>query len=223
MIHHLYQPPVVLVYHSPSLQGDLKDKGRHSIGSEQPRHKGPIEPIVLLALLRLGRLAREEIGLLAVDDVLAGPEVSLVRVDALAARDELVAEDEDQVERDAQVGGDEVLVVEVAPLGVVREHVEVLGQRDDDAEDQGAPRPVHAQRRLERQRRVGHLLRLTGPHEVDVRHEDRDPGEQAEDGDQVDEVAEDGLGVVGDVHVGQQGEEGGHAESVDGDAPSVGP
>jgi hypothetical protein len=51
--------------------------------------------------------------------------------------------------------------------------------------------------------------------------EDRDPGQQAEDSDQVDEVFEDGLG--GSVHVeeGEEAEEGGEPEGVDGDAAGI--
>lgn len=180
-----------------------KKKKKKKVVSEQPRHKSPIEPIILPLRLRLGRRARQISRLLAIDLLLTRPEIRLLGLDPFALGHEFIPEDEDQIDRDPQVRCDELLVVEVAPFRVVCEHVERFGQGDDDAENQGAPGAGDAQGRLVRERGVGDVLGLPGPDEVDVCDEDGDPGQEAEDGDQVDEVFEDGCGVAGDVHVGE--------------------
>lgn len=138
--------------------------------------------------------------------------------DALGAGVELVTEDEYQVDGDTEVAGDESGGVPAA----LDEYFETLGQGDEDAHGEGAVRPPNAQRRHVRHLGVREALRLARAHEPDVRHQNRDPRHQAEDGDHVDEVREDGLGVVGDVHEGEQGEDGRGAERVQRDAPVVG-
>lgn len=72
-----------------------------SCALEQPRDKGPVEPVVLLALELALRLVREERFLLAVNLVFARVEIGLVRLDALCLLDDLVAEDEGEVDGDA--------------------------------------------------------------------------------------------------------------------------
>ena len=102
-----------------------------------------------LLVLLLG----DPLGLVGVDDGLAGPQVCLLGFDLLGLLDDLVAGDHDEVERDAlmenvlalvaggkkakqrmtyEVAGDEVLVVELA-----NEDVEVLGQSHEAAECKG--------------------------------------------------------------------------------------
>lgn len=161
--------------------------------------------------------------LFAVDLVLSGPQIRSQGIHALATSCELVPEDQHQVQRDTEVGRDEVLVVEVAPLRVVGEDVEVLGQGDDNAEEQGTVGAGNTERRGVGHALDGDLLGLASTHEVDVGDQDRDPGQQTEDGDQVDKVLEDGLGVAGDVHVGQQGEHRAGSQGVHGNTATVGP
>lgn len=169
----------------------------------------------------LGGLVGEELLLLAVDDVLAGVEVALVGADALALGDELVAEDEGEVDGDADVAGDEGDVVGLEGEAG-DEGVEVLGDGHEHADEERHVRAPDAERRRVRHHLVGQALRLARAHEPDVRHEDRDPREQAEDGGHVDEVREHGLGVVGHVEEAQEAEEGGREEGVDGHAAAVG-
>ncbi|GKT67100.1 hypothetical protein ColTof4_12728 [Colletotrichum tofieldiae] len=192
--------------------------------SKQPGQEGLVEPATLATLaalgLLLGSLARQELLLLAVDDVLAGVEIGLVGLDATGLVVELVAEDEDDVKRNAEVASDESLVLLLAEVSA-GEDIVVLGEGDDDAEEQSAIGAPDTKRCDVRQDLVGDVLRLAGLAPPDVSDEDRDPGEQTEDGRQVDEVAEDSLGVVGDVHEGQQGKEGGESKSVDGDTALV--
>jgi hypothetical protein len=69
---------------------------------EQPCNKCPVEPVAaLLASVfeLLLRLVGHKCLLLAVDLVLAGVEVSLVRLDALGLHEELVAKNADEVNR----------------------------------------------------------------------------------------------------------------------------
>lgn len=50
---------------------------------------------------------------------------------------EFIPEDHDQIQRDSEITGDEVLVVPLA-VGPVCEHVEVLEHGDQDAEEERA-------------------------------------------------------------------------------------
>ncbi|GKT46287.1 uncharacterized protein ColSpa_06468 [Colletotrichum spaethianum] len=193
--------------------------------AEQPGQEGLVEPSTLAAFaapgLLLGGLARQELLLLTINDVLARVEVGLVGLDAASLVVELVAEDEDEVKRDTEVTGDEGLVLLLAKVAA-DEDIVVLGKSDDDAKGQSAVRAPDTEGGDVGKDLVGDVLGLAGLAPPDVGDKDRDPGQQTEDGSQVDEVAEDSLGVVGDVHEGQQREEGREAESVDRDATLVG-
>lgn len=71
---------------------------------EEPRNKGPIEPVAVLlssVLECLLRLVSNEGLLLAVNLVLASVKVGLVRLDALRLHDELVAKDAYEVDWNA--------------------------------------------------------------------------------------------------------------------------
>ena len=84
-----------------------------------------------------------------------------------------------------EVAGDKVLVVEAAVVALC-EDVEVLGQGDEHAEEERNARADEAKRRRVRQLVVGDALGPARAHKVDVRDEERDPGQEAEDGRQVD-------------------------------------
>lgn len=102
------------------------------------------------------------------------------------------------------------------------ETVVALGETDDDTEDQGDVGARGAKGSAVRQVRFRDVLGLARAHKVDVCYEKGDPSEEAEDGDQVDEVAEDGFRVAGDVHVGDTCDAGAEDEGIDGDAATVG-
>ena len=190
---------------------------------KQPGNKRVIEPARIPPISLLRRRNRQELGLVAVDRVLARPDIRLRGRNTFGLGDELVPEDHDQVQRDAEVRGDEVLVVELAVcLRVVHEDVVVLRERDEAAEHERDVRAGQAQGCDKGQGFDGDVLRAPGVDEVDVGDEKGDPGEQAEDGDEVDKVPEDGLGVVRDVHVREKTEGGGEPQGVDGDAAAVG-
>lgn len=121
-----------------------------------------------------------------------------------------------------EVTGDKVLVVK-STVGSTSKNVEVLGQSNKAAEEQrnnGSPETERSS--------VGHLvsgntLGATSANEPDVRNEQRDPGQQTEDRGEVDEVSENGLGVVGSVHEGGAAEESRDCQSRDGDTALIGP
>lgn len=173
-------------------------------------------------LLHLSIVRRNKGSLLTIDLILAGPQISLLGLNTLALGDELVSEDQNQIQGNTQVSGDEVLVVEVAPFLVVREDVVVLGENDQNAETQGDVGADDAEGGDVGQVGVGDVLGATGAHEVDVGDQDRDPGQETEDSDQVDEVLEDGLRVVGNVHVGDQSDGRTNGQSIDWDTATVG-
>lgn len=100
---------------------------------EQPRNVAVVEfgPAGAVGL-GLG-LGSKELLLLAVDNVLATVEVGFVGLDTAALCDQHVTKDENQEERNAQVGGDEGGVVK--RLALQDEDTIVLGQGNDAAEE----------------------------------------------------------------------------------------
>jgi len=153
-------------------------------------------PLALVLPIIPHLLRREELGLLLIDARLAAVEVGRLGPHSLGLHDELVAEDHDEVERDPQVGSDEVLVVPFAVSArlVVRDEVvEALEEGDQTAEEEGDVRSPDSSRRDKRQGRIRDALCFASTNEVDVGDEDRDPCQDAKDCDEVDEVLEDGL------------------------------
>src|SRR5262245_30615184 len=110
--------------------------GKYTSQLKQPRNESSIEQPALPVGPLLGGLPGKELGLFSVDFALATPEVGFLGLDTLGLGRELVSEDQSEVERNAKVCGDEVLVVEVAVLRVVDEYVVVLGEGDQNAETQ---------------------------------------------------------------------------------------
>lgn len=123
--------------------------------------------------------------------------------DALALGRELVSEDQDQVDRNSKVSSDECRVISAE---ITDENIKVLGQCNQDAEEQGDVRAPDAQRCVVRHDIVGDALSLTGATEGDVGDENGDPGQETKDGRQVDKVGEDLLGVIRHVHECQKTE-----------------
>ena len=60
-----------------------------------------------------------------------------------------------------------------------------------------------------------------GADKIDVGNKNGDPGQDTEDGDEVDKVVEDVCGGLGDVEEGDEGDGGGESESVNGDTAAV--
>ncbi len=122
---------------------------------EQPRNKSAIKPIALLSIGLLLRLMSKESLFLTINLVLATVKVCLMRLDHLRLLKELVAEDQDQVDRNAlhdvlvstlrrtetccrltyKVTSDEILIIKVSVFAF-REDIEVLRESDQDAEEQ---------------------------------------------------------------------------------------
>ncbi|KAH3668180.1 hypothetical protein OGAPHI_001934 [Ogataea philodendri] len=143
---------------------------------------------ILLAVSGSNLLLLQELVLLrlGVDDVLVSDKVGLFWLDSLGSHDNLVSEQRDQKHWNTDVRGNKRLVIEAG-----NEHVERFGNRDQAAEEQGEPGSVWLQRSV-----VDKLLSIVtlGLHssgEVEVGHQDGDPGEQTKDGHHVNEVVED--------------------------------
>lgn len=169
-------------------------------------------------------LSCQILGLLLVNLGLAAEEISSLWPDLLRLHDDLVTEDHDDVKWDTKVGGDEVLVVELAVsswLVIWDKVVESLEESDDAAEEEGDVGSPDSTWRDEWHLAVEDTLGLAGSHEVDVRDKDGDPGKDTEDGDEVDEVGEDGLGRGADVEVGEEAERGGKSKSVNWDTTAI--
>lgn len=192
---------------------------------KQPGHKMPVKPSSRLALPSEGLLGQKLL-FLTVNHVFAREQVGGEGGPALGPGDDLVAEDHEEVEGDAEVAGDEVSVVEfLEPFLtslVVHKDVKVLEDGDDDAEAKGEVGAPQAKR--------SHVVHLTlvdalGPSrldEINVRHQDGDPGQDAEDGDQVDEIIEYFLRIICNVEEGDQGDESRETKSIDGHPAAVG-
>lgn len=192
--------------------------------SKQPRDEILIKPPPPV-LLPARRLVRHEFGFLTVDDVLTREQVRRQRRPAPGPSHQLVPSDHAEVEGDAQVSGEEVLVVELfAALAAldVHEDVEIFEDGDDDAEAESEVGAVEPKGRRVVHLRLVDALGAPGFDEVDVRDEDGDPGQEAEDGGQVDEIAKYLAGIVGHIEERDAGDDGREAERVDGDATAVG-
>jgi len=144
--------------------------------------------------------------LITIKDILASEQVSLMGLDTLGLLDELVSKQQDQIQRNTKVSSDEVLVVKVAIALIVGEGGKVLGQGDQAAPEEGEVGAPDAEGSSVGELLGGYALGFAGAAEVDVGDEDGDPGQQTEDGGQVDKVAEDFLAAGRDVHVCQQTE-----------------
>lgn len=192
---------------------------------DQPGNKGLVEPAAVSATgCLLLRCVRQESFFLAVDYVLASVEVGLVGTNHLGLLDEFVAEDADKVNRDTlqyeiskrvfvfsvsttyKISSDEVLVIKAA-VAAPGEDGEILGQGDQNAEEQGNVRSNETKRRSVSHLVFGDTLSPACANEPDVGYQERDPGQESEDGGQVDKVAEDSLGVVCNVHKSSAAEE----------------
>lgn len=185
----------------------------------------PVKPSSRLALPS-GGLLGQKLLFLTVNHVFAREQVGGEGGPALGAGDELIAEDHDEVEGDAEVAGDEIFVVElfepVLTSVVVHEDVVVLEDGDDDTE---AKSEVGADKT-----KRSHVVHLTlvdalgAPRldKVNVRHQDGDPGQKAEDGDQVDEISKYFLRIICNIEEGYQGDKGRETKSIDGNPAAVG-
>lgn len=231
----MLHPPPLLPHPPPSpryRQQKKHDRNIHSLLPTQglkdradspPVNASPLR-LLLPSILRL--LSREVLKLLLIDAGLPAVQVSRLGTHALALHEELVPKDHNQVQGDTKVRGDEVLVIplSVRALAIVlgNEEVEALEDGNQAAEDEGDVRAPESAGRDKGHGAVGHVLRAASAHKVDVGHQDRDPGQESEDGDQVDEVLEDGHGAGVDAEEGEEAEERGQAERVDGDTAAIG-
>lgn len=170
----------------------------------------------------LGGLSCQVLGLLLVNLGLAAEEISSLWPDGLRLHDDLVSKDHDDVEWDTEVSSDEVLVIEVSVcLWVWDEVVESLEEGDEAAEEEGDVGSPNSSWRDKWHLAVKNTLGLAGSDEVDVRNQNRDPGKDTKDGDEVDEVGEDDLGGGRNVEVSEEAESGGETQSVDWDTTAI--
>lgn len=98
---------------------------------KQPRNESFIEPAALVFALE--RLLSQELLFLAINLVLSGKEIRFGSRDASVLETELISDNHDKIQRDTEIPGDEVLVVEVTVALAVGEHVKVLEDSDDGA------------------------------------------------------------------------------------------
>ena len=192
---------------------------------EQPNSERPIKPtpapLTVLHLRHLRRLRRQELLFLPINDILPRIKVRLMWPDPTGLEPGLVTKDQRQIHWDTDVSGNEILVVKVTIVSL-RENGEVLRECDEDGESKGAVGAVDAEGSDVGHCRVGDVLGAARTDEVDVCDQDRNPGEETEDGGEVDEVAEDNFAVVCDIHVGKKAEECREEERVDWNSATVG-
>jgi hypothetical protein len=100
-----------------------------------------------------------------------------------------------------QIAGDKVLIIKVAVrLLVTGEYAEVLGQGNQNAEEQGDVGTSQTEWSGISHLVFGDALCPTCAHEKDVRDEERNPGKETKNGGQVHKVAKDNFSVVSGVH-----------------------
>ncbi len=166
----------------------------------------------------------QELVLLAINHIF--PRVQIRRQGRMAfgLGEPLVSKNHDQVERNPEISRDEIDVVELlAALAAffVDEHVEIFENGNQDAKDQGEIGPPQTKGGRVRQAMLFDALGAARLHEVNVRHEDGDPGQDAENRHQVDEILEDRPRIVGHVEKGDAGDQRRQAQGVDGHAAAV--
>lgn len=232
MLHTSTPPPT-----SPYLHATDKKTHDHNIQhsllkkAERLKDRANSPPInaspLRLLLPSIPRLLRRKVlQLLLINTRLSTVKIRSLRTHTLALHDKLVPEDHDKVQRDTQVRSNEVLIIPRA----IRVLASVLGQKvveplengDQAAEHETDVRPPDSAGRDKGQGAVGDILSAARAHEVDVRHQDGDPCQESEDGDEVDEVLEDCHGGGVDAQEGEEAEERGETEGVDGDTAAVG-
>lgn len=143
---------------------------------EQPGHKRLVKPTPLLRSPR--RLLGQKLLLLPINDVLTSVKVSLKGRPRMRLLPKLVPQQHDEVKRDAQIPRDEILVIEdwfVAALNM-HEDVEVLEDGYDDAEGEREIGAVETEGGDVGQALGVDALGSARFDEVDVCHEDGDPG-----------------------------------------------
>lgn len=116
-----------------------------------------------------------------------GSKVHLVDTDVRCLSDELVSDVTKDVDGDTDVVGDEVGVVERG----VHERVETLEEAQDASEHKCEPSGIRLEGGFVREGITRDPLGLHSSHECDVRREDRDPSETAENRDGRSKVAKD--------------------------------
>lgn len=120
---------------------------------------------------------------------------------------------------------DKVLVVKVSIcLRAGDEDGEVLGQGNQGAECKSAIAAPQAEWRsvLEQRAIIGYTLRSSGLDEVNVGDENGTPGQESEDGHEIDKVAKDCLGRCRDVHVCDAADCSRQTQSIKGNSLFVG-
>ena len=141
----------------------------------------------------------------------------------MCLRVDLVPEDHNQIEGNAEIAGDEVLIVKVAVrLGRVDKDVEALEDGDENAKGECAVGAGDPKRRSKSELVVSNALRTAGTHKVDVRDKNGYPRQKPKDGDEIDKVTEDGFGVVRHVHECEQCEHGAEPEGIYRNATPIG-
>lgn len=123
-----------------------------------------------------------------------------------------------------EVSSNKVLVVEIAVcLRALSEDIEVLRQRNENAEEQRNVGSSKTEWSSVRHHVLGNALSATRANKPDVRNQKRDPRQQSENGGEVDEVAENHLRIIRGVHEGSAAEKRGNGQSRYGHTTLVGP
>lgn len=157
----------------------------------------------------LGLLSKEDL-LFSVNDILEGVEVCLVGLNHLGLHDDLVAKNHDEVHRDTNVTGNEGSLVKGED-----ESSEVLENSNENAESKSNVGTVRLEGSLvDKVPITVNALGLESFHEEDVSDKNGNPGEQTQNGNNVDKVSKDLGRVVRAVKVGQGAEKGGESKSV---------
>lgn len=211
---------------------------------QEPRNKRLVEPAAAFLasiLLLLHRGVSEEGLLFTINLVLAGVEVSSMRLHHLGLHEELVTEDAEKVDGDTlnsivskvpvsnrgmektyEVTSNEVLPVKVAIFALGKDR-EVLGDGNQDAEEQSNVGSNQTERSDIGHLVLGNALSTTSADEENVRYQKRDPGQETKNGGKVDKVAENNLGVICGVHEGGAAEQGRDTQSWNGHTSLVSP
>lgn len=123
-----------------------------------------------------------------------------------------------------QITSDEILVVKVAiGLFVSSEDAEVLCQGNQNAEEQSNVRASQTKWSSVSHLILGDALSPTRAHKEDMRDQEGDPGQQTENGGQIDKVTKHNFGIISSVHKGSAAEKRRDGQSRHGNTTLVSP
>lgn len=178
------------------------------------------------ALFPARRLESQELILLSIDDIFSRMQIRGHRRTSFGLRDELVPKNHDQVKRNSEISRDEADIVEfleaLIPSFIMDKCVEIFEDGDHDAKRQSEIGSGKAKWRGVDELVLFDALGLARLDKANVRHEDRDPRQDAEYGDEINKIPKYFLRIVCHVEKGNAANQRRKTKGVDWHSATIG-